>query len=65
MLTLLLQLVIALIIISAIIWLIGIIPGMDPTLVQIVRVLCIVIFVIYIIYILIGVMGGGGLPAVK
>lgn len=60
MLSTLLYLLIALVVVGAIIYLLKIIPGIDPTLVQIVRVLCIVVFVIYVIYILIGLLGGAG-----
>lgn len=59
MLSTLLYLVIAVVVIGAIFYLLQLIPGLDPTLIQIIRVLCIVVFVIYVIYILIGLLGGG------
>jgi uncharacterized membrane protein len=65
MVSLLFGLIIAAIVLGLIIWLIQMIPGMDPQFVTIIRVVAIVIFVVYVIYALYGLVEGGHAPALK
>lgn len=54
----LIQIVIALLIVGVVLWAVQALPGIDPTIKQIIRVVVIVFVVIYMLYLLMGAFGG-------
>ena len=53
------QLIIAVVVISLILYLVGLIPGIDQTLLKVVRIVVIAVFIIWILYMLMGMVSGG------
>jgi len=62
LITIILQLLIVAVILGAILWLAGYIPGIGQFL-PIIRGVAIILFIIYVLYILMGFVGGGHLGA--
>ena len=56
----LISVVIALLVVGLILWLLSIIPGIDPTIMQIIRVIIIVCMVLWLLSVLLGYSGGIG-----
>jgi uncharacterized membrane protein len=56
----LISVVVALLVVGLILWLLSIIPGIDPTIMQIIRAVVIICVVLWLISILLGYGGGIG-----
>lgn len=63
MLAILFQLLIAAVVVGVILYLLQLIPGIDPPIIQVIRVVIIAAFIIYILYVLYGLVAGGPHPA--
>ena len=64
MIAIILQLLIVAVILGAIIWLAGYIPGIG-TFLPIIRGVAVILFIIYVLYILMGFVGGGHFPPLR